>query len=216
MAKQLPNGADRVAQELAKQKVVDLMTGPADKKLSLKTAVPDVIVATTPTEIIISDGAPDWAPLDGTMLLYVKNTTGDVFKDLNNQNTYVLVTGRWFRAPDLAGPWQYVPGVSLPPDFFKIPDDSPKENVKASIPGTPQAQEIVIANQIPQSATVYRAKATFKPVIDGAPDLKPIPDTSLMYVFNSANAAHYGVAVPVVRGGKRECGLPLPRFKGRG
>ena len=163
------------------------MNGPADKKLSLKTAVPDVIVTTTPTEMIISDGAPDWAPLPGTNLLYVKNTTGNVFKDLNNQNTYVLVTGRWFQAPDLAGPWQYVPGTSLPPDFFKIPDDSPKENVKAAIPKTAQAQEAVIANEIPQTAVVYRAKATFTPVINGAPDLKPIPDTSLMYVFNSPN-----------------------------
>jgi hypothetical protein len=184
-AKQLPDGANRIAQDLAKQKVIDLMTGPADKKLSLQTAVPDVIVATTPTEILITDGAPDWAPLPGTMLLYVKNTTGNVFKDLSNQNTYVLVTGRWFRAPDFAGPWQYVSGTSLPPDFFKIPDDSPKENVKAAIPATAQAQESVIANQIPQMATVYRAKAIFKPVINGAPDLKPIPDTSLMYVFNS-------------------------------
>src|SRR5262245_55060535 len=163
------------------------MNGPADKKLSLKTAVPDVIVATTPTEFIISDGAPDCAPLPGTNLLYVKNTTGNVFKDLTNQNTYVLVTGRWFQAPDLAGPWQYVPGTSLPPDFFKIPDDSPKENVKAAIPKTAQAQEAVIANEIPQTATVYRAKAKFTPVINGAPDLKPIPDTSLMYVFNSPN-----------------------------
>jgi hypothetical protein len=184
-AKQLPDSANRIAQALAKQKIIDLMTGPADKKLSLQTVVPDLIVATTPTEIVITDGAPDWAPLPGTMLLYVKNTTGNVFKDLNNQNTYVLVTGRWFRAPDFAGPWQYVPGTSLPPDFFKIPDDSPKENVKAAIPATAQAQESVIANQIPQTATVYRAKATFKPVFNGAPDLKPIPDTSLMYVFNS-------------------------------
>ena len=185
VAKTLPNGASKAAQDLSKQRIVDLMTGPADKKLSLATAVPDVIVTTTPAELVISDGAPDWAPLEGTMLLYVKNTTGNVFKDLNNQNTYVLVTGRWFQAPDLAGPWQYVPGATLPPDFFKIPDDSPKENVKASIPATAQAQEAVIANQIPQTATVYRAKATFTPVINGAPDLKPIADTSLMYVFNS-------------------------------
>ncbi len=185
VAKTLPNGASKAAQELSKQRVVDLMNGPADKKLSLKTVVPDVIVTTTPTELVITDGAPDWAPVQGTMLLYVKNTTGNIFKDLNNQNTYVLVTGRWFQAPDLAGPWQYVPGKSLPPDFFKIPDDSPKENVKASIPSTPQAQEAVIANEIPETATVYRAKATFTPVINGAPDLKPIPDTSLMYVFNS-------------------------------
>jgi hypothetical protein len=184
-AKQLPDGANRIAQDLAKQKVIDLMTGPADKKLSLTIAVPEVIVATTPTEIIITDGAPDWAPLPGTMLLYVKDTTGNVFKDLNDQNVYVLVTGRWFRAPDFAGPWQYVPGASLPPDFSKIPDDSPKENVKAAIPATAQAQESVIANQIPHTATVYRAKATFNPVINGAPDLKPVPNTSLMYVFNS-------------------------------
>ncbi len=184
-AKQVPNGANQVAQELAKQRVVDLMTGPADKKLSLKVVVPDVVVATTPTEVLITDGAPDWAPLDGTMLLYVKNTTGNVFKDLNDQNTYVLDTGRWFRAPDLAGPWQYVAAKNLPPDFFKIPDDSPKENVKAAIPATPQAQEAVIANEVPETATVYRAKATFKPVINGAPDLKPIPDTSLLYVLNS-------------------------------
>src|SRR5215470_4026350 len=175
VAKTVPNGANQAAQELSKQGVIDLMNGPPDKKLSLKTAVPDVIVATTPTEIVISEGAPDWAPLPGTNLLYVKNTTGNVFKDLNNQNTYVLVTGRWFQAPDLAGPWQYVPGTSLPPDFFKIPDDSPKENVKASIPKTAQAQEAVIANEIPQTATVYRAKAKFTPVINGAPDLKPIP-----------------------------------------
>src|SRR5262245_24967998 len=185
VAKAVPNGASQAAQELAKQRVIDLMNGPSDKKLSLNTAVPDVIVATTPTEIVISDGAPDWAPLPGTNLLYVKNTTGDVFKDLNNQNTYVLVTGRWFQAPDFSGPWQYVPAANLPPDFFKIPDDSPKENVKAAIPNTAQAQEAVIANQIPQSATVYRDKATFTPVINGAPDLKPIADTSLMYVFNS-------------------------------
>src|SRR5215510_14301910 len=185
VAAQVPASASRVAQELSKQGIVDLMTGPSDKKVSLKASRPDVVVATTPTEIVITDGAPDWAPLDGTMLLYVKNTTGNVFKDLNDQNTYVLVTGRWFRAPDLAGPWQYVPGTSLPADFAKIPDDSPKENVKAAIPGTPQAQQAVIANEIPQTATISRVNAKFTPVINGTPDLKPIPDTSLMYVFNS-------------------------------
>jgi len=188
VATQLPKGANTIAQQLAKQGVVDLMTGPSDKKLSLKVAAPTIVVATTPTELIITDGAPDWVPLDGTNLLYVKNTTGNVFKDLNDQNAYVLVTGRWFRAPDLSGPWQYVSGTSLPPDFGKIPDDSPKENVKAAIPGTAQAQQAVIANEIPQTATVSRVNAKFTPVINGAPDLKPIPDTSLMYVFNSPNA----------------------------
>jgi len=188
-ATKVPAAADKVAQQLAKQRVVDLMEGPANektkKKPSLKKVLPQVIVATFPTELVVTEGPPDWVPLEGTMLLYVKNTTGNVFKDMKGQKTYVLVTGRWFSAPDFNGPWQYVAGTDLPPDFFKIPDDSPKENVKAAIPGTPQAQEAVVANQIPQMATVYIDKATFKPVINGEPQLKPIPDTTLMYVFNS-------------------------------
>lgn len=95
------------------------------------------------------------------------------------------MTGRWFRASDLAGPWQYVAGTNLPPDFAQIPDDSPKENVKAAVPQTPQAQEAVIANDIPQTATVSRTRASFTPLINATPDLKPVPDTPLMYVVNS-------------------------------
>ena len=38
---------------------------------------------------------------------------------------------------------------ALPPDFAKIPDESPMENVKASVPGTTQAQEAVVANSDP-------------------------------------------------------------------
>jgi hypothetical protein len=186
-ATSLPKGVNALAQKLAKERVVDLMAGPADskKKPSLKNGAPNLIVATKPTELIVTTGVPDWTPLEGTMLLYVKNTTANVFRDLSDQNIYVLVTGRWFRATDFAGPWQHVAGKDLPPDFAKIPDDSPKENVKASVPETPQSQEAVIANEIPQTATVDRSKAKFTPVINGAPEMKPVEDTSLMYVYNS-------------------------------
>jgi hypothetical protein len=188
-AKKVPPSAVKLASELAQQRVVDLMEGQPDettkKKPSLKSGVPAIVVVTQPSELIVSEGAPDWEMINGTMLLYVKNTTGNVFKDLNDQMTYVLVTGRWFRAPGFTGPWQYAPAKDLPPDFARIPDDSPKENVKASVPGTPQAKEAVIANEIPQTATVYRAKAAFTPEVNGAPELKPVADTSLMFVFNS-------------------------------
>ncbi|HET9539823.1 MAG TPA: hypothetical protein VFQ46_04425, partial [Candidatus Limnocylindria bacterium] len=166
------------------------MTGPSDpktkQKASLKNGVPEVIVTTTPTELIVTEGTPDWVPIDGTMLLYVKNTTGNVFKNLNDQQNYVLVTGRWFHAPELSGPWRYIAGTELPPDFTRIPDDSPKENVKAAVPYTTQADEALIANGVPQTATIDRAKAKFTAQIDGgSPDMRPIPDTGLSYVFNS-------------------------------
>ena len=55
-------------------------------------------------------GPAGLGPDPTTNLLYLKNTTANVFKNLNDQQTYVLVTGRWFRAPDFTGPWQYVAG----------------------------------------------------------------------------------------------------------
>jgi hypothetical protein len=188
-AQSVPSTVAALATQLDQQKIVDLMAGQPNEDTkempSLKNGAPRVVVTTTPTELIVTEGAPQWQPIETTMLLYVKNTSGNIFKNLNDQQTYVLVTGRWFRAPDFSGPWQYVDGKDLPQDFAQIPNDSPKENVKASVPGTSQAQEAVIAASIPQTATIERAKASFSPVYNGAPSLKPIPDTSLMYVVNS-------------------------------
>ena len=53
---------------------------------------------------------------------------------------YILISGRWFRGESLQGPWGFVAGSELPPDFAKIPLDNPKSTVLASVPGTPQAK----------------------------------------------------------------------------
>ena len=77
---------------------------------SLKQAgrEPRIVVATTPTELIVTEGEPDYVPIEGTGLLYAKNTTGNVFKDTSDQKLYVLVSGRWFRAAPQEGPWEFV------------------------------------------------------------------------------------------------------------
>ncbi|MGO8969457.1 MAG: hypothetical protein ACLQDQ_07785 [Myxococcaceae bacterium] len=187
-----PTGAYQAAQALAKQNAVDLMEGPVNdatgQRPSLATGAPGVVVATRPTEIVITEGPMNWVPLEGTQLLYVGNTNGNVFQDMVDQQFYVLVTGRWFRASTLGGPWSYIPGTALPQDFSLIPVTSPKENVLASVPGTAEAQEAAIAAGIPQMATVYRSKVSFQPAVTGAPVLEPIPGTALSYVFNSPDA----------------------------
>ena len=170
---------------------VDLMAGTPDvttqKTPSLKTSVlPDVFVATTPSELIAFNGPPDYASIPGTDLLYADNTSGNVFKLLTDQQNYLLIAGRWYRAPALKGPWQFVPGNQLPRDFANIPDTSPKENVKASVPGTPQAEEALIANSIPQGTAVARTSQMQDPQFDGAPQLAPIEGTPLNYVVNSS------------------------------
>ncbi len=170
----------------------DPMTGgsasdPSAPKPSLKNKpTPVVHMETQATSLIVVNGEPDYESIPGTQLLYITNTTGRVFKDIASQKTYVLIAGRWFAAPDTSGPWQYVPHPSLPPDFAKIPDDSPMENVKASVPGTTQAQASVVAARIPQTATVERT-AKIQPItFDGTPELKPVPDTTLQYVVNAS------------------------------
>jgi hypothetical protein len=185
-----PAGAASLAAKLAKDGVVDPMTGEADPKTkkmpSLKNGAPGIVVATTPTELVVTQGPPDWAPIEGTTLLYAKNTTANLFKDVSSQQTFILVTGRWFSAPSLQGPWIYLSPKALPSEFAKIPTDSPKENVLASVSGTPQAQEAVIADQIPQMAQINPNRVNFSPHVDGEPVLEPIPETSLKYVANSA------------------------------
>ena len=172
---------------------VDLLDGaPADSTQpapSLATGpAPAIYVSTEPAELVVTDGAPDYVPIDGTQLLYVQNTTGRVFKSVADNQTYVLISGRWYRSPSTEGPWTYVPAKELPADFAKIPDSSPMENVKASVPGTTQAQEAAIANSIPQTATVKRSGTTLDPVptIDGDPELRPIEGTTLRYVLNAS------------------------------
>lgn len=194
VAKKVPSAVQNAAEAAAKAGQVDLLTGvvsDSGPKPTLKnTTPPAIFVASSPTELIVTQGPADYVPIPGGSLLYVSNTNADVFKDLDSQLTYVLVSGRWFSAPSTGGPWTFVPPDSLPAAFSQIPFDSPKENVLASIPGTPQAREAVIESQVPQTATVYRDSAQLvQPVFDGgAPKLEPIPGTPLQYATNTGTA----------------------------
>ncbi len=189
VCRQTPKGAAEVEKQAAAASaaVAPQPAGEfAESRALTNAAPPSVYVTTKPAELIIFEGEPNFVPIEGTHLLYVSNTTGNVFKSVTDQHAYVLLAGRWFSAPSLDGPWQYVPGHLLPSDFANIPDTSPKENVKASVPGTEQAAEALIANSIPQSTGVPLTEQMEDPHIDGAPQLRAIPGTSLEYVVNSA------------------------------
>jgi len=197
-----PKDLDAALKDAIASGQVDLLPGgdPKDPKTlpSLtKGPAPAIHVASSPTELIVTDGAPNLVPIEGTKLLYVKNTTGHVFKHMGDQKTYVLISGRWFRGPSEAGPWEFVANDALPKDFAAIPDESPKENVLAAVAGTPQAKEALISNSIPQTAEVKRSEAKLNPPrFDGDPKLEPIEGTSLLYVVNTAT--------PIIRAGPAE------------
>src|SRR5262249_13520467 len=148
-----PPALGGIATSLAKTGVVDLMSGApnATPKLSLANGVPAIYTSQTPTELIVFKGQPDFVPVVGTQLLWASNTTNDVLIETTNNNYYVLLSGRWFRGPGMNGPWAFVAANELPPDFAKIPSQSLAGAVLPSVAGTPQAQEAMIANTIPQT-----------------------------------------------------------------
>jgi len=139
VATKVPSYVNDVAREVARTGAADLMVGPEDprtkKRPSLESGMPLVLVATQPTEVIQFEGRPNWVTIRRTDLLYVENTTANVFRDVAVQMAFVLVSGRWYTAVSLAGPWTYVPANELPRSFWTIPEGNPKENVKAFIPG---------------------------------------------------------------------------------
>lgn len=151
-----------------------------------------VYVSTTPAELLVTEGEPQYDALPGTTLSYVSNTGCDIFRDSTTNYYYVLLSGRWFQTSSLqSGPWTFVPGTSLPPDFAKIPTYSPKADVLVSVPGTPEAKEAVIANSIPQTATISRTAAALTVTYEGAPVFQPIQGTDLTYAVNTATPVIY-------------------------
>jgi hypothetical protein len=150
------------------------------------SAVPQIFFASTPAELIVFKGAPVYSKIPGTRLLYVANTDNDVFVDSASKEFYLLLSGRWFRSKELGGPWSYA-GNDLPGDFSKIPGDSPKARVLASVPGTIEAADAVMLAQIPATVVVNKTEAEAKVHVtyDGAPQFKPIEKTSLQYATNT-------------------------------
>jgi len=151
----------------------------------LQNAVPTIFVSTQPAELLQTQGDPQVAPIDGTDLIFVVNTENHIFVHTPSQDHYILVSGRWFKAQSMNGPWQYVAGENLPADFAKIPAAHKKAAVLVSVPGTPQATEALIANAIPQTATITRSAAVLTVNYDGAPQFRSIEPTTLMYAVNT-------------------------------
>ena len=157
---------------------------PSLKEAGKNAEIPVVYVAFGPTELLETRGDPVFKAIPGTALEYAENTNGDFFRF--NGQYYVLISGRWFKSASWVGPWTFVTAAEMPPEFAKIPETSPKATVLASVPGTPQSQEGVIANSIPQTATITRSEAKLTVVYDGQPMFVPIEGTSMSYAKNTS------------------------------
>jgi len=155
----------------------------------------DIIIATEPTELLVTDGEPSWAPVEGMNLLYLANTDSNAFLELSTQKYYVLLSGRWYSSEGMLGElqWTHIPNDALPEPFRDIPEDSVNGAILSQVAGTQQAREAVLDNTIPQTAAISRSDASFSVEYDGAPDFAPIEEINVEYAQNTASAVfRYG------------------------
>ncbi len=146
---------------------------------------PEIIVSTVPAELIITDGEPDFATVEDTQLLYLKNTENDVLMDISSQQYYALFSGRWYRSPALSSDtWEFVAFEDLPADFQNIPAGSDMASVLGSVPGTIESREAVLETLIPQTAEVDRKTATVEVTYDGDPEFEACGE-GVAYALNT-------------------------------
>ena len=146
---------------------------------------PRILVRTRPAELLVTSGLPDFRSIRGTALLYAADTDSQLFFHTTDREAYLLLSGRWFKAKALTGPWTHVAPRDLPADFAKIPPGSPQAVVLASVPDTRQAELAVLGNSVPTTATVSRRDASIELNYDGEPKFKPIDGTGLSYAVNA-------------------------------
>jgi hypothetical protein len=179
-AREVPDGVAALAETLGPRETPD----PGD---DARGAAVEIVTATEPTELIWTDGPPTLATLSGTDLLYVTNTASDLFLRIPTQDYFVLLSGRWYTAPQRDGPWAHVPPDRLPADFARIPPGSAKGDVLAHVAGTGEAREAVLDADVPQTAVVDRQAAERPPVTyDGDSRFVPVEGTSVRYAVNTA------------------------------
>lgn len=158
-----------------------------------------IIVSTTPAELIQTTGEANFVSVQGTGLLYIKNTEDNIFKCIEDQQYYILLSGRWYKAAELKGPWNYIAADKLPADFAKIPEGSEKDVVLPFVAGTDAAREAVMDAQIPQTAKVDRNSTECTVTYDGEPKFEPIEGTGMKVAMNTsstvllANNRYYAV-----------------------
>jgi len=147
---------------------------------------PKVLVSKEPAELIITDGEPEFATLEGAELLYVRNSESEILMDINTQDYYVLIAGRWYKSATLDSyGWEFVNPDELPEYFAGIDTDSEIGSVRSSVPNTQEAREAILESEIPQTAEIDRKKASLDVDYDGNPQFERIQGTEMAYAVNT-------------------------------
>jgi len=165
--------------------LVQMLPKPEAEDDAGPAAPPAIVVATEPTELVVTDGEPKWKPVGEGKLLYVENTETPLVREVATRQIYVLLSGRWFRAATTSGPWSFVRPDQLPESFKAIPAASDLGGVRVSVAGTDEAEDAVLDSAIPKTAAIRRSEAKFDVEFEGEPTFEQIPGTTVSRAVNT-------------------------------
>ena len=144
-----------------------------------------MFVSDRPAELILVDGQPDYRTAGNASLQYIKNTESDVF--YYQAKFYYLVSGRWFRADQLRGPWEHVKEL---PEIFARASIRKEQRVMCWRQCRERTRLVlaVLEASIPRKATVSRdAGDKVNVFFQGEPVFEEISGTSVQRAVNSSN-----------------------------
>jgi hypothetical protein len=143
------------------------------KSIHVNLKPPNIIVTQTPSVLLTIDGDPLLQPIGSTGLNFVANANMDLFYYPAMKKYYLFIGEQWLSASDLKGDWQK---NITPPEIFKeIPDDYERAYIKDLIEVKSDKTVAVLLAKPPAELIV----------IDGAPSMKSMPGTNLMYAANT-------------------------------
>ena len=159
---------------------------PGSDEVVTKSNAPEIVVSTVPAELIVSDGKASFSPLVDDLLV-LGNSESDVFMHVGSQKYFVVLSGRWYSADVLTGPWAFQSADELPEAFAEIPEDSDQAESRVYVAGTDEAREAVMDAQIPQTAAVKKGTVEHEVSYDGSPKFESIEGTSMAYAANTGS-----------------------------
>jgi hypothetical protein len=162
----------------------EFATRTGGKKPAPPAVVPEVIVRDKPAELVVLRGDPLFTMVPGVKLLTVANTESDLVYHPKTAQFFLCLSGRWFTAEDVNGPWKESLG-SLPEEFAKIPRDHMLGHVVWCVAGTPEAAEAAALASIEERITLSKATSLTVQYEGKDPRTVPIDSTDLKFATNS-------------------------------
>lgn len=139
---------------------------------NLRTTPPKIMLATSPTALVVLDGPPQLRPLTNSAIMRVVNTPYAMLFDPKAKRYWLKASDYWLGAAEWKGPWEAVAQAPA----------AVAEAIPAAV--LTKAQTVVVKESVPPRVVVV-TEPTEMIVTDGEPTYTPVEGNELLYVGNT-------------------------------